>query len=139
MQHLERTPTTDHEVLGDYLEPVHSRVRFENVPVMGSAQTHAEAKKRKLSPTHWCGSEWPGKRVALVQVRSRVELLLHDVPAFFRAFVSARSHYIAFSLAGVLALAAITRTFACTLAFATVPADAFHLRLAMSLRAFLGG
>src|SRR5690349_4644935 len=73
-QYLERTSTTDHEVLSDYLEPVHSRVRFENLPVMGPAQTHAAAKKRKLSPKHWSGSEWPRKRMAHVQVRSGVEL-----------------------------------------------------------------
>ena len=50
--------------------------------------------------------------------------------ALLRTFVGARSHDVAFALACVLALAAIARAFARTLAFAAIAANAFDLGLA---------
>ncbi len=52
-QDLERAPAGDHEVLGDNLEPVHRRMIFEDVNIVGPAQAHAKAQKRKVGALHW--------------------------------------------------------------------------------------
>ncbi len=43
VEHFERTPAIDHEILRDDLEPVDDRLLSENVPVMRDPQTDADS------------------------------------------------------------------------------------------------
>src|SRR3984957_4500190 len=48
IEDAQRSPAIDHEVLGDYFEPIHNRFARQNVIVMRCAQTNADSIVRKI-------------------------------------------------------------------------------------------
>src|SRR6202035_187362 len=51
IQDAQRPPAIDHEVLGDYFEPIHYRFARQNMVVMRCAQTNPDAVVRKIVKT----------------------------------------------------------------------------------------
>src|SRR5208282_2029149 len=127
-QNFQRTSALNHEVLRNNLEPIHRRMVFENVRVVGPAKTDSKAEKSKVRPIHLSNQKRTRRASwatgAPVHDRSR---LLGGRPTFIGAALFVLFHREALALAAILTLAIVRGSLACALALAGVAAHALHL------------